>query len=254
MWEARHGFPEPDRSDGGHRRYRPEEVDRVQRVANERRAGLSLPLAIRRVRDQPPIDDVSLFAELRRLHPELVPRTLSKRAMLGLSFAIEDETMARAERPLLCAAFQRQAFYRREQHRWQELARTAFASFVFADFNRVRRPASSPMEVPLGAASPMMREWLIVCWDQRLAVCLVGWELREQRRPADSARRFEAVWTLEPDLVRRAAHLCVSRVAGLAPALCAAARERIDALTGPGALEQLRGASALTARMAEYLG
>jgi DICT domain-containing protein len=109
------------------------------------------------------------------------------------------------------------------------------------------------MEVPLGGESPMMREWLLVCWDQRLAVCLVGWELLEQKHPADSARRFEAVWTLEADLVRRAAHLCVGRVAGLAPALAASARERIDSLTGPGAAEQLRTASALTARMAEYL-
>jgi DICT domain-containing protein len=253
MWEARHGFPQPDRSDGGHRRYQPEEVDRVQRVAAERQAGLALPLAIRRVRDQEPLEDVSLFAELRRLHPELTPRTLTKRAMIGLSFAIEDETMARAERPILCGAFQRQRFYRQVQHRWQELARTAFASFVFADFTRVRRPATSPMEVPLASGSPMMREWLLVSWDQRLAVCLVGWELPEQRQPADSGRRFEAVWTLETDLVRRAAHLCVGRVAGLAPALAATARERIDSLTGPGAAEQLRAAAALTTRMAEHL-
>jgi DICT domain-containing protein len=248
MWEARHGFPEPERSDRGHRRYHAHELERVQRVAADRRAGLPLALAIRRAREEEPFGDVSVFSELRRRHPELEARTLSRRAMVALSTAIEDECLARAERPLLCAAFQRERFYREVELRWRELARTAEASFVFADFNRLRRPRRGPVQVPLRPASPMMREWLLVCWDQRMAACLVGWELPARRRGADRARRFEAVWTIDPAVVRSAALMCARRLRTAGSEFGLAAERRIESLTGPSGAEQLRAASALTAR------
>ena len=253
MWETRHGFPQPQRSDRGHRRYHPREVERVQRVAADREAGLSLALAIRRVLEEEPLADVSLFSEFRRRHPELEARTLTKRAMQALSTAIEDETLARAERPLLVAAFQRERFYRQVERRWQELGRTAHASFVFADFSELRQPGVSPVEVPLAGSSPMGREWLVLCWDQHLAACLVGWELPERRRPIDGARRFEAVWTLDGDVVRTAAHICAGRLALASPELGVSAMERIDSVGGPPVAEQLRAASALTARVAAEL-
>jgi DICT domain-containing protein len=253
MWETRHGFPRPKRSVRGHRRYDSREVERVQRVASDRRAGLSLALAIRRALEDEPQAELSLFSELRRLHPELEPRTLTKRAMVALSWAIEDESLARAARPLLCAAFQRERFYRQVERRWRELARTAHASFVFADFARLRHPRAAAVEVPLAAASPMRREWLLVCWDRRMAVCLTGWERPERRRPPDGARRFEAAWTLDPGAVRRTAQLCAQRLATADPALAATVAERIDSVPAPPADEQLLAAAAITARVAEYL-
>lgn len=254
MWEARHGFPQPQRSDRGHRRYHPREAERVQRVAADREAGLSLTLAIRRVVEEEPFADLSLFSELRRRHPQLEARTLTKRAMTALSSAIEDESLARAERPVLLAAFQQERFYRQMERRWKELSRTAHTCCVFADFARLRRPRAAPVEVPLNAASPMLREWLIVCWDQRLAACLVGWEVPERRRPADRARRFEAALTLDADVVRSAAHTCARRLGAADCGLGEAVAQRIEAVSGPSAGQQLGAAAALTARAADYLG
>lgn len=226
----------------------------MQRVAAERRAGLSLALAIRRALEDEPRAELSLFSELRRQHPELEPRTLTKRAMVALSAAIEDEVLARAARPLLCAAFQRERFYRQAERRWRELARTAQASFVFADFARLRRPRAAAVEVPLAVSSPMRREWLLVCWDRRLAVCLAGWERPERRPLADGARRFEAAWTLDPGVVRQAAQLCAQRLAAADPGLGATVAEGIDAVPAPPAAEQLLAAAAITARVTESLG
>jgi len=48
-WEARHGFPVPERAASGHRWYRESDVDLVQRVVHRQRAGVRLEAAIREV-------------------------------------------------------------------------------------------------------------------------------------------------------------------------------------------------------------
>src|SRR5918997_1887043 len=50
MWEQRYGFPEPDRTASGYRRYSEDDVEALRRVAAYRRLGLSIPAAIDRVR------------------------------------------------------------------------------------------------------------------------------------------------------------------------------------------------------------
>ncbi|HEY2317872.1 MAG TPA: MerR family transcriptional regulator, partial [Solirubrobacteraceae bacterium] len=50
MWEARHGFPTPQRLASGHRRYSADDLERVVSVARARAAGLSLEAAIARAR------------------------------------------------------------------------------------------------------------------------------------------------------------------------------------------------------------
>jgi hypothetical protein len=57
----------------------------------------------------------SVFAGLRRRHPELVPQVLRKVTLLALTRAIEDECCARAERPVLFASFQREPFFRQSE-------------------------------------------------------------------------------------------------------------------------------------------
>jgi MerR family transcriptional regulator, light-induced transcriptional regulator len=194
MWESRHGFPVAKRRTGGHRRYDIDDVARVQRVLDERQSGLSLAAAIERVREWAPSAPPSLFAVLRQHAPQLAPQRLPVRAMLAISHAIEDECLARAARPLLAGTFQRETAYRRAEHRWRELARTAGLSFVLADFARRRKSRAAPAEIPLGTQSPVRREWAVVCVDPEYSACLAGWE-----RPSDGgARSFEAIWTTDP--------------------------------------------------------
>ena len=249
MWERRHGFPQPERLPSGHRRYREDDVELIRRVVRERDSGLSLAAAIARARDSAGQLDPSVFAGLRRRHPELAPLRLHKHQLLALSRAIEDESCARAERPLLFGSFQRERFYRQSERRWRDLARTAELTVVFADFERPRLTAREPMELPLGRSDPLSREWAVVCEAVGHAACLAGVELPHR----ESARTFEVIWSVEPAVVRTGRDICSGLAAAAAPELAARLADRTDALP-PTSDEQLRLAAAIALRTLERLG
>ena len=83
-WESRYGFPRPTRLPGGHRRYDRSEVDAVLEVVRHRQGGVSLEAAVQRVTAEP-LKSGSVFAEVRRRHPELTPQVLSRRSLIALS-------------------------------------------------------------------------------------------------------------------------------------------------------------------------
>jgi DICT domain-containing protein len=248
MWEVRHGFPRPRRVPSGHRRYSEQDLARVRAVIRGREQGLSLQAAIDLAHDLGDEQPASVYASLRGRFPQLEPQVLTKPAMLVLSRAIEDECMARAERPLLFGAFERERFYRASEGRWRELARTAERAVVFAGFARARRPKGGPIEVPIPPADPVAREWAIVCESRGFGACLAGWE-----RPGDTAgeRLFEAVWTVEAPAVRLAAQVCVRLAAASAPDLVEDLERRLEST--PVAREhELRSAIQLSTRMVRY--
>lgn len=213
-WELRYGLPVPRRMAGGHRRYDLEAVDLVREAARQRASGLSMPLAVDRAKETLGQPESSVFAGVRRRHPELRTQSLPKPAVLALSRAIEDECCSQAERPLLFASFQQERFYRASEHRWTELARTAETALVFADFARAPHERESgsrgkPVEVPIPFEAPLNREWLLVCDAPDLPGCVVGWERPEVVDRPDTARRFETFWSVDPRVVRHAARICV---------------------------------------------
>lgn len=256
-WEDRYQFPRPHRQDGGHRRYRSDDAVLIESVVRRRTAGMSLPAAIRLATAQTAQTGSSVFASLRRRHPGLVPQVLRKVTMLALSQAIEDECCARAERPALYATFQRQRYYRQSEGRWNELARTARIAVVFADFADLADPASPPgpaalVKVPLTADAPLLREWTLVCDAPDHCACVAGWEFPGRPDSAEPSRRFEAIWSADPRVVRDAAQICarLARLArpGIAP--------RLDVLPSeppPSASADLRRATGLLTRMTSYL-
>lgn len=253
-WETRYGSPSPRRLAGGHRRYSGDDVALVAEILRHRASGLSLPAAIDRAGARTEDAAPSLYAALRRRHPDLMPMLLSKATLLALTHAIEDECCARAEHPVLFASFQRRGFYQRSRSRWAELARTARATVVFADFaDFPEQPVAGqrPVEIPLPASAPLLREWAIVCDAPDYPACLSAWELPGQEG-ADCERRFETVWTVDPGIVREAARVCAGLTRVSAPRLgCALA----EALTGtpPGASADARRATGLLNRMIGYL-
>jgi len=253
MWERRHGFPMPERLASGHRRYSEADVDLVRRVAAERLAGLSLSAAIARVKSSTATTTPSVYAALRRRRPDLEPRTLPKPMLGALTHAIEDESLSRAERPLLFASFQAERFYRQEQERWRELSRGAELTLAFADFDRLRTPRDGPAEIPVDRSHPLTREWLVVCCAADHAVCLAGWEPPALASGAPRRRVFETIWSVEPDVVREAARICGSVAAARRPALIDRVRTRLDSDPGPPARGQLRLATAITNRLLSYL-
>ena len=254
MWETRYGFPAPERLPSGHRRYTEDDVVRVRQVARDRDAGLSMKAAIDRARGLASEPEVSIFAGVRRRRPDLQPYLLPKRTLVGLSHAIEDECAARAERPVLFGAFQRARFWRHAKPRWRELARTAHAAIVFADFAQPSVPDDplQPVELPIGRRDPLGREWSIVCDAPDYAAFLAAWERPGQDDVADAERRFETVWSVEPSLVREAARIAVGLVERTEPRLVDRFVDRLKE-TPPPSGEELRLVGALTNRMVAYV-
>ena len=156
---------------------------------------------------------------------------LKKSTLLALSWAIEDEFCAKAERAVLFGAFQRERYYDAARSRWAELALVARSAFAFAEFPDLDRPQVSgagarpgPVLVPLPPEEPMAREWAVVCDSMDLPAALTAWELPGQAGVPDRERVFESMFTVDPDAVRDAARVCagVARRAGAgeaAPAL-----------------------------------
>jgi MerR family transcriptional regulator, light-induced transcriptional regulator len=253
MWERRYGFPSPERLPSGHRRYSEDEVALVRRLASERSAGLSLTAAIERVKESVASPPPSVYASLRRRRPDLEPRPLRKPILLALTRAIEDESLSRADRPLLFASFQSERFYRQEQARWRELARGAELAVTFADFDRLRKPRHGPAEVPIERNHPMAREWTVVCCAEDHAVCLAAWEPPPTRPRSDQDRVFETIWSVEPQVVWDAARVSAGIAAVKHAGLIDPVRSRLEIDPGRPAEDQLRLAAAITSRTLSYL-
>ena len=257
-WEDRYGFPRPHRLAGGHRRYDDGDVALIEAVVRLRASGMSLQAAISQAASQAAEAEPSVFAGLRRRHPALTLQVLRKVTLLALTRAIEDECCARAERPVLFASFQRQRFFRQSEERWNELARTARVVVVFADFRGPakagRRPPEepAPIRVPLSEDAPARREWTLVCESRDYPACVTGWEFPGQREAADPDRRFEVIWSVDPQVVSHAAAICAQLARSARPGL----GRLLDALPSepaPPASADLRRAEGLLSRMTGYL-
>ncbi len=206
MWETRHDFPVPHRQPSGHRRYDEQQVALVAQVLRRRDAGVRLDVAIAEALASAAPGAPSVFAVLRKRHPGLVPHRLKKSTLIALSWALEDECCARAESPVLFGSFQTQAFWAPSVPRWNELARVARSTIVFADFDElVDHGEATPVRVPLSGDAPMLREWSVICDATENAACLSAWELPGQTNVPDRHRIFESVWTVDPRAVRDAA-------------------------------------------------
>lgn len=253
MWESRYEFPMPVRLPGGHRRYSDHDVEQIREVARLRTEGLSMTAAIQRTRQSARPTPVSVFAGLRARHPEVSPAVLAKRAVLGLTHALEDEFCARAASGFVLGCFQRERFYRQAQRRWSELARTAELAVAVADFPELRRPFGAPIEVPVDASEAMAREWTLIIDSPGGAVCLAAWEHASQTELPDRQRQFEVLWSFEPSVVRSATDVAADVLGRFAPEVA----DQIPAVLeppGPPLGAELRFASSLTHRMVGYLG
>jgi MerR family transcriptional regulator, light-induced transcriptional regulator len=252
MWETRHGFPAPARLAGGHRRYGELDVELVRAVVRRREEGLSLTAAIARTLAGETAMAESIFAGLAQRRPDLQTMTVAKPAMLALSRAIEDDACVRAGAGVLVGSFQTERFYRQSERRWCELARTATIAVALADFTALRERARRPVEVPVSRDLPLAREWAVVVHAPGASACLAGWEIPQPTVPVDSDRRFEMLWSPEPEVALAAIAVAAELIAPLAPrtsrALASAAAEPVAASS-----PELRAAARQAHRMLSYL-
>jgi MerR family transcriptional regulator, light-induced transcriptional regulator len=255
MWEQRYGVPTPTRTPGGYRAYTEADVELLRRAAAYRTHGLSVGAALGRAQEAGGESDrPSIFAAVSAAAGSPATHVLTKPTMLALSRAIEDETIAHSAAPLCFGAFQEERFYRPVAHRYARIAQIADATVVFADFAGRRRAsaARAVTELPIGDGDALGSEWALVVDAPGYAAALLGWERADVPDPADSARRFECLWTIDPETVRRAS-LVAARIAG---GIDSSVGERLDDLLAdrPLAIETPAPAlTALTNRMVSYL-
>jgi DICT domain-containing protein len=253
MWEQRYGFPEPQRLPSGYRRYAPEDVETLRRVQAYRRRGLSVSAAIARAREAGgPSDRPSLYAAIAATEPGAHPQVLRKATLEVLSRAIEHETLALAAAPILIGAFQRERFYRPIEERWRRMAAHADAAVVFADFGAERHPDGGPDELPIHPSDALGNEWAVVVDAPGFAASLVAWEQPGTGRGVEAERRFEAIWTLDPQAARRACRTAARMAASIDPAT----GDRLESLLAdrPLALEHpVPALTALANRVVAYL-
>jgi DICT domain-containing protein len=168
-------------------------VSQVREVLDRQRSGMSLVAAIRSVRATAPAD-TSVFAAVAEISFRPAVR-LSRRAMLAISRSIEDAAAATGGPTVALGSFQRESVFRGCEGRWRELARGSSTCIVLADFDSVRSHGSL-VEVPVARESPLQREWAVAVSSRRLHACLAGWESLDGR-----GRHFEAVWSVDPEVV-----------------------------------------------------
>lgn len=255
MWEQRYGFPVPERTPSGYRRYTEDDVDTLRKVLALRHRGLSVPAAISRAQDTGGASDhPSIYAAVAAQDPTARPHVLRKPTLVALSRAIEHEALAVAAAPVVFAAFQQERFYRQMEPQYRRLAAHADAAAVFADFpGGLRHPDGGPAELPIAPDDALGNEWAVIVDAPGYAACLLAWEQPGAGTTgSDPDRRFEAIWTIDPEATRRAAQVA-ARLAGRADP---AYGERLSELLTdrPLALEEPAPAlTALTNRMIGYL-
>jgi len=253
MWEQRYGFPEPSRTSAGYRLYSEDDVEGLRRVLALRERGLSVPAAVDRVRGADMATDrPSLYGALAGGEQPVASQLLTKRTLLAISRAIEDEAMSRAASPVVIGSFQRERNYRAVEHRYRAMARTADAVLVFADFERLGTDGAVA-EVPLETGGALGNEWAVVIDAPGYGACLLAWEQpRSAASRPDGERIFETFWTLDPRTVRRATEVG----AALARRADDALGERVERLLAerPLAMEHpVPSLTSVTNRIVGYL-
>lgn len=98
----------------------------------------------------------------------------------------------------------------------------------------------------------MQREWALACDAPDLPACVAGWELPGQDGKQDGHRAFEAVWSVDPAVVRSAARIATSLAETALPGQFTALQQRL-AERAPPSSPDLRRASGLLERALDYL-
>jgi DICT domain-containing protein len=244
MWEARYGFPAPRRRGSGHRRYTERDCAVLREVKRDREAGTPMSAAIARATSRAALAETSIYSGVRHRHPHLEPAVLPEPFMLAISHAIEQEASVHGAGAVLVGCFQRRRAWLAAEARWGELAANGHVALVFADFPEAGSQ-DGMWTVPIEPGAPIRDEWAVVCDGPRAAACIVAVEL--PRLQPRHARRFEAVWSVDPSVVRDAARialgLAIEHVPELGPVAEVLTRR---AEPPPTALAQ---ASALTNRV-----
>lgn len=164
----------------------------------------------------------SLLRDLLQELPELRPQMYFKSSLTALSHAMEDLVLAEEDSPLVIANFQQERFYRQEIRRYKQIAQKTDQVYVLAapeaesGFAVDEHPYAT---IPLDASDSLALEWHLVIVGSSYTACLVCREQLTNALPMDQARRFEGIWTFDPQVSRTAARLLLGQIATYRPEL-----------------------------------
>jgi DICT domain-containing protein/signal transduction histidine kinase len=161
----------------------------------------------------------SVVTELLKVFPDLRPQMYFKSSLTALSHAMEDQVLAGSDNPLVIASFQRERFYRQEAHRYRRLGAKSNQVYVLSAPETDFKNGSGLYEtIAFTPDDSLAQEWHLVVIGTNYANCLICREKTHQKSAQsmemsmDNSRRFEGIWTFDPDVSKKAAEILLKRI------------------------------------------
>jgi DICT domain-containing protein/signal transduction histidine kinase len=177
----------------------------------------------------------SVVTELLQVFPNEHLQMYFKSSLTALSHAMEDLVLAGSDNPLVIASFQRERFYRQEAHRYRRIGAKTDQVYVLAAPETDFKHHSGPYEtIAFTPQDSLAQEWHLVVIGQNYANCLICREKTHltPTQPAemsmDNSRRFEGIWTFDPEISNKAAEILLKRILSYRPELKAKINQALD--------------------------
>lgn len=160
----------------------------------------------------------SVLSELLQSFSDWRPQMYFKSSLTALSHAMEDRVLAGSDKPLVIASFQKERFYRQEAHRYRRIAQKTNCVFVLASPETDFKNSSDVYEtIAFEPTDALGQEWHLVILGQHHASCLICRErtalaTETDDRTIDTNRRFEGIWTFDPQITQAAAEILLKRI------------------------------------------
>lgn len=167
-----------------------------------------------------------LVAQLLINFPNWRPQMYFKSSLTALSHAMEDRVLADADHPLVIASFQKERYYRQEAHRYRRIAAKTDQVYVLAAPEADFKNSSQVYEtVAFNDEDSLNQEWHLIVIGKKYSCCLICGEKTNVANPKkgslamEASRRFEGIWTFDPQVTVKAAELLLGRILVYRPEL-----------------------------------
>ncbi|MDJ0680400.1 MAG: DICT sensory domain-containing protein [Xenococcaceae cyanobacterium MO_167.B52] len=168
----------------------------------------------------------SAVTRLLEFFPDWRPQMYFKSSLTALSHAMEDRVLADSDDPLVIASFQRERFYRQEAHRYRRIAGKTRQVYVLAAPETDFTNSSDIYEtVAFEPQDTLAQEWHLVVIAKQYACCLICGEKpatapdKKATSAMDANRRFEGIWTFNPEVSVKAAEILLEKILQYRPEL-----------------------------------
>ena len=169
-----------------------------------------------------------LVAKLLSSFPDWRPQMYFKSSLTALSHAMEDRVLADTEAPLVIASFQKERYYRQEAHRYRRIAAKTDQVYVLAAPEAEFTNSSDVYEtIAFNPEDSLNQEWHLVVIGRQYSCCLICGEKsgiptgKNGVLAMDTSRRFEGIWTFDPEISIKAAEILFQRILAYRPELTA---------------------------------